>query len=252
MRVTEIEVLAGLGHHDGVAPVGCEVHVVRVVHRDVRPGGPPGHGVDRGEAVAQVVRHVQRAHVVGRHDVLGVEPGLVGPYHLVGRWVNDGHRRAAAVRHVNPVRHPAHGRAEHVRPSIGVDVRRVWLPEASPAAAPTGPLPGSPPARFPPHWRPNGRAQRVPHSGGASGSAGVPRGATSARRSSLRLRSRPRRPRTRRRTTPFAAPAGPPASRPCPCRSSLYDPAGRRSSRPGACGVRDQRRRCLPAPRSGQ
>src|ERR1700722_13310799 len=63
MRVTEIEILAGFGHHDGVAPVGCEVHVVRIVHRDVRPGGPTGHGVDRSEAVAQVVRHVQRAHV---------------------------------------------------------------------------------------------------------------------------------------------------------------------------------------------
>src|ERR1700733_10104653 len=32
----------------------------------------------------------------------------------------------------------------------------------------------------------------------------------------------------------------------------LHNPAGRRSSRPGARGVRDRRRRRLPAPRSGR
>src|SRR5580658_6910738 len=32
----------------------------------------------------------------------------------------------------------------------------------------------------------------------------------------------------------------------------LHNPARRRSSRPGACGVRDHRRRRLPAPRSGR
>jgi len=44
------------------------------------------------------------------------------------------------------------------------------------------------------------------------------------------------------------APAGPPASQPCPSRSSLHDPAGRRSSRPDTCGVRDRRRRPYPLP----
>ena len=99
------------------------------------PAGLSGAGIDRGEAVAQVVRHVQRAHVIGGHDVLRVEPGLVGPDHPVGRRVDDGHRGTAAVRHVDPVRHPADGRAEHVRPGVGVDVRRVRPPEASPVAA---------------------------------------------------------------------------------------------------------------------
>src|SRR5262249_31414530 len=31
VRVAEVQVLAGLGHDDGVAPVGGEVHVVRIV-----------------------------------------------------------------------------------------------------------------------------------------------------------------------------------------------------------------------------
>src|SRR5262249_1752961 len=70
-RVAEVQVLPGLGHHDGVAPVGGEVHVVRVVHRDVAAGGPAGPGIDRGQAVGQVVGHVQRAQVVAGHDVLG-------------------------------------------------------------------------------------------------------------------------------------------------------------------------------------
>src|SRR6185437_9586880 len=35
LRVAEVQVLAGLRDHDGVLPVGCVVHVVRVVNRDV-------------------------------------------------------------------------------------------------------------------------------------------------------------------------------------------------------------------------
>ena len=125
MRVAEVQVLAGLGHHDGVAPVGGEVHVVRIVHRDVPAGWPARTGVDRGEAVGQVVGHVQGAEVVGGHDVLRVEPGLVGPGYPEGGRVDHGHGGAAAVRHVDAVGHPAHHRAEHVRPGVGVDVRRV-------------------------------------------------------------------------------------------------------------------------------
>src|ERR1700733_10064119 len=96
-RVAEVQVLAGLGYHAGVASVGGEVQVVRVVHRDVPASRTAGAGVDRGEAVAQVVGHVQGAHVVGRNDVLRIEPGLVAPQHPVGSRVDDGHRGTAAV-----------------------------------------------------------------------------------------------------------------------------------------------------------
>ncbi len=57
--------------------------------------------------------------------MLRVGPGLVAPDHLVGGRVDDGHRGTAAVRHVDPVRHPPYRRAEHVRPGVGVDVRRI-------------------------------------------------------------------------------------------------------------------------------
>src|SRR5262249_56777252 len=51
VRVTEVQVLTGLGHHDGITPIGGEVHVVRIVHGDVRPGPPPGPRIDRGETI---------------------------------------------------------------------------------------------------------------------------------------------------------------------------------------------------------
>ncbi len=57
--------------------------------------------------------------------MLRVEPGLVVRDHPVGGRVDHGHRGTAAVGHVDAVGHPPHRRAEHVRPGVGVDVRRV-------------------------------------------------------------------------------------------------------------------------------
>jgi hypothetical protein len=125
MRVTEVQVLTGFGHHDGVAPVGGEVHVVRVVYADIRAGWPAGPGVDRGEAVGLVVGCVERAQVVRGYHVLRVEPALVRGDYPAGGRVDDGDGGSAAIRHVDAVRNPAYGRAEHVRPGVGVDVRRV-------------------------------------------------------------------------------------------------------------------------------
>ena len=61
--VAERERLARFLDHDRVPSVGREVHVVRVGHRDVRAGALAGVRVDRCQAVADVVRGVQRAKV---------------------------------------------------------------------------------------------------------------------------------------------------------------------------------------------
>src|SRR4029077_4128975 len=90
VRVAEVQVLAGFGHHDGVAPVGGEVHVVGVVYRDIPAGWPAGPGVDRGEAVGLVVGCVERAQVVRGHHVLRVEPALVRGDDPAGGRVDDG------------------------------------------------------------------------------------------------------------------------------------------------------------------
>ena len=70
VRVAEVEAVEPLGDDDRVPPVGGEVHVVR----DRRPGsarpGLPVRRVDRREAVAGVVRDVERLQVPRRDDVL--------------------------------------------------------------------------------------------------------------------------------------------------------------------------------------
>ena len=53
--------------------------------------------------------------VVGRHDVLRVEPDREGVDHLVGRRVDDRDRVRRAVGHVDARQRALRGRAEHVR-----------------------------------------------------------------------------------------------------------------------------------------
>jgi len=61
--------LKALGDDDRVAPVGGEVHVVRVVDRDVRAVFACAR-IDRRQAVAGVVRDVEHLQVPRRNDVL--------------------------------------------------------------------------------------------------------------------------------------------------------------------------------------
>ena len=54
--------------------------------------------------------------------MLRVETGLIRGDDLIGRRVDDRHRGTSAVGHVDPVRHAAYRRAEHVGAGVGVDV----------------------------------------------------------------------------------------------------------------------------------
>ena len=69
VRVAEVEAVQPLGDDDRVATVGREVHVVGIVDRD-RAAGLARARVDRRQAVAGVVRHVERPQVPRRDDVL--------------------------------------------------------------------------------------------------------------------------------------------------------------------------------------
>ena len=111
VRVAEIEALQPLGHDDRVPAIGGEVQVVRVLDRNRAPG-TGGARVDRREAVAEVVVHVQRPQVVRRRDVLGKR---------ADRELRDDFQRpladhvdgvAQAVRHVHERRIAADDRTE--------------------------------------------------------------------------------------------------------------------------------------------
>ena len=100
VRVAEVEPVQPLGDDDRVAAVGREVHVVRVVDRDRRAGLARAR-VDRREAVAGVVRDVERLQVPGRDDVLGQAADREVLDDLVGVRVDHVDRVALAVRDVD-------------------------------------------------------------------------------------------------------------------------------------------------------
>jgi hypothetical protein len=102
VRLAEVELAMALGDDDRAAPVSGEVQVVGIEH----PHGPPvapGARIDRGEAVALVVGHPQRAQVPRRRHVLGQRPdsevlddlrrALVDDVHGVRLRVGDVHAR---------------------------------------------------------------------------------------------------------------------------------------------------------------
>ena len=89
-----------LGHHQRVRPVGGEVQVVGVRHRDGL-AGPPGARVDGDQVVAEVVVDPERLHVPAGDDVLRLAAGRVAGHHLVGAGVDDLQRVREGVGHVD-------------------------------------------------------------------------------------------------------------------------------------------------------
>ncbi len=128
LRVEEVEPLAGLRDVDRVLAVGREVHVVRVVDGD-RGSGLARLRVDRCEGAVRralgVVGDPQGLQVVGRDDVLGVEPDVEGVDDLHRRRVDHRHRVREAVRDVDAREVTFHRVAELVGGGLAVEVRRV-------------------------------------------------------------------------------------------------------------------------------
>ena len=73
MCISEVQLTVGLGDDNRPAPVGGEVHVVRIKYR-YRLARTGGARIDRGEAVTQIVRHIQRTQIPGGSDVLRKRP----------------------------------------------------------------------------------------------------------------------------------------------------------------------------------
>ena len=122
--IAEVEPVQRLGDDDREAPVGGEVHVVRVVDRD-RGAGLARPRVDRSEAVPRVVRDVERLQVVGRDDVLRQAADREVRDDPERPRVDDVDRVRLRVRDVEPREGEAGRAAELVRAVGGVDVVRV-------------------------------------------------------------------------------------------------------------------------------
>src|SRR5256885_16990790 len=69
VRITKAEPVEAFGNDDRVETVGREIHVVGIVNRN-RASGLARQGIDRCEAVPDVVRDVKSLQVVGGRDVL--------------------------------------------------------------------------------------------------------------------------------------------------------------------------------------
>ena len=130
VRVSEVEPMQPFGDDDRVAAVGGEVHVVGVVDRD-RCSRLARARIDRREAVAEVVRHVQRLQVPAGHDVLGERTDVEVLDHAVGAGVDHVDRCALAVRDVDQGSREASCACEHVRAVVGVDVA-AYDPDGAP------------------------------------------------------------------------------------------------------------------------
>ena len=80
VRVVEHQLAVRLRDGHSRAPVRGEVQVVRVRHRDRRPGGTGGR-IEGGQLVAEVVAGVERAHVPRRDHVLQLPAERVAGHH---------------------------------------------------------------------------------------------------------------------------------------------------------------------------
>ena len=121
VRVAKVEAGESLGNDDRVLPVGREVHVVRILNGDVRTR-MPGHGIDRRQRVAAVVRDVEGLQVPRGNDVLRQPPDREVVDDPGGRRVDDINRVAERVRHVHPRRIVLDHSGQGVRTIGPVDV----------------------------------------------------------------------------------------------------------------------------------
>ena len=111
VRIAEVEALEPLRHDDREPAVGREVEVVRILDR-YRARGLGGAGVDRREAVAEVVVDIERPQVVGGRDVLRQGPDREGRDDLQRPLADHVDGVAHAVRHVHQRRIASHDRTE--------------------------------------------------------------------------------------------------------------------------------------------
>ena len=121
VRVTEVEPMEPFGDDDRIPPVRCEVHVVRVVDRN-RRARLAGLRIDRRQAVAEIVRDVERLQVVRRCDVLRERTDGEVFDDLEGLRVDHVDGRALAVGDVDARQRGARDGREHVRAVVRVHV----------------------------------------------------------------------------------------------------------------------------------
>ena len=121
MRIPEIEARQPLGDDDGVAPVGREVHVVGILDCE-RSARLPVTGIDRRQAVADVVGDVERLQVVAGDDMLGQQPDPEVLDDLVRARIDHVDRRAVAVGNVDERAGKARCTRQSGRPVMGVHV----------------------------------------------------------------------------------------------------------------------------------
>ena len=121
VRISKVESMQALGHDDRVAPVGGEVHVVRVVDGD-RPARLRSTRVDRRDAVALVVEDIEPLQVPRRGHMLRKSPDGEVADDSEGARVDHVDGVAPAVGDVHPRKGGARGRAKHVRPVRCVEI----------------------------------------------------------------------------------------------------------------------------------
>src|SRR5262249_41487094 len=121
LRVAKIQAVRALGDDDGVAAVGGEVQVVRILDLQ-RVDFVAGGGGDARDAVPEVVQHPQRLEIVRRRAVLRLSADLEVVHDLEGVRVDHIHGIPTAVRDVDALGKAAHHRAQIAGTSGGVYV----------------------------------------------------------------------------------------------------------------------------------
>ena len=122
VRVAEVQPVQPFGDDDRVAAVRREIHVVRIVDGD-RASGLAIARIDRGERVAEIVRHVQRFQVPRGDDVLRQRTDRKMLDDPERSLVDHVHGVAVAVRNVDVRACTPRLCAEVAGPVGGVDVR---------------------------------------------------------------------------------------------------------------------------------
>ncbi len=93
LRIPKIDSPPPLGDHHRVSAIGSEIQVVWIIDRNARSISARER-IDRREAVAVVVCHPERFHVIGRNDMLWELSRRKSSHSAVSLWVDhrDGRR----------------------------------------------------------------------------------------------------------------------------------------------------------------
>ena len=128
LRVAEIKPLARFGDNNRGAAVGCEVHIVGVIDRNILPRFA-GYWIDGCHAAVvssfSVIIDPESFQIPGRNNVLRMNADTEFVDDFIGRRIDHPDIVRTTVRHINAREVFCHCCAQLVRPRLAVDIVRI-------------------------------------------------------------------------------------------------------------------------------